>query len=86
MIHWGFSCRAKLYSTLGLRTRITTYLTTRETVQDLNSFSFHNNNNNNNNNNDNSNNNNNNNNNNNRSTLISSRWKGENGFVIVRQN
>ena len=30
-----------LYSTLGLRTRITTWLAAREIVQDLNSFSFH---------------------------------------------
>ena len=37
----GFSCRVNLYSTLGLRTRITTWLTAREIVQDLSSFLFH---------------------------------------------
>ena len=40
MLLWGFSCSANLYSTLGLRTRIITRLTARETVQDFNSFSF----------------------------------------------
>ena len=35
MFPWSFSCRANLYYTLSLRTRIIAWLTARETVQEL---------------------------------------------------